>query len=136
VAGELLDAGGGDEEVVLDAQPAAAVPIGARLDREHHPLLDRAAAGLMRVRRLVRTRADAVRDRMSRLVGEAGLGDPRPDQPVELGKARARAAMVERLLVDAEERLEQLVVAGVELARADVLRVVAPVAVRADPDLE
>ena len=38
--------------------------------------------------------------------------------------------------VDGEELVEELVVAGVELARADVLRVVGPVAVGADPDLE
>ena len=67
--GQLLDAVGGDEEVVLDAQPAAAVPVDAGLDREHHALLELAAAGLVRVRRLVRARADAVADRMRRLPG-------------------------------------------------------------------
>jgi hypothetical protein len=44
--------------------------------------------------------------------------------------------MVERAAVNSQQLLEQLVVAGLELARADVLRVVAPVAVGADPDLE
>ena len=44
--------------------------------------------------------------------------------------------MVDRVLVDSEKSVEQLLVTGIELARADVLRVVAPVAVGAHPDLE
>ncbi len=80
-----------DQEVVLDAQAAAALPVAARLDREHHPLLDLAAAGLVGVGRLVRARADAVADRVGGLAGEARLGDAGADEPVELGEARARA---------------------------------------------
>src|SRR5690349_12281608 len=44
--------------------------------------------------------------------------------------------MVDGGAEDAEEDLEELRVARRQLARAEVLRVVAPVAVRADPDLE
>src|SRR3954449_6171390 len=88
--GELLGAVGGDEEVVLEPQAAAPFPVDARLDREHHALLDLAAAGLVRVGRLVRTGADAVADRMRRLAGVARGLDPRADAPVELGEARAR----------------------------------------------
>src|SRR5262249_56135673 len=89
----------------------------------------------MRVGRLVSARPDAVGDRMRRLV-EAGLVDAAADQPVELREARAGPAVVERALVHGEQGVEQLVVTRVERPRTDVLRVVAPVAVRADPDLE
>ena len=64
---QLLGAVVRDQEVVLHAQAAAAVPVDAGLDREDHAGLDRPAAGLVRVRRLVCTRADAVADRMAGL---------------------------------------------------------------------
>ena len=82
---ELLGAVGRDQEVVLDAQAAAALPVAAGLDREHHPLLDRAAAGLVRVRRLVRARADAV------AIGCDGWpGKPAAAMPVADRGGRAR----------------------------------------------
>src|SRR5204862_6393991 len=91
IAGELLDAARRDQKVVLDTQSAAALPVGTGLDGQHHALLDRPAAGLMRVRRLVRTGPDAVRDRVRRLV-EPRVGDARPDDAIELGEACARTA--------------------------------------------
>src|SRR5439155_6074264 len=113
-----------------------AVPVRAGFDREHHALLDRAPSGLVRVRRLVRPRTDTVGDRMRRLLRKPRRRDAGSDQAVELGEARSGTAVVECVPVDAEERVEQLVVAWLERARADVLRMVAPVAIRADPDLE
>src|SRR3954471_3002937 len=95
VARQLLRAVGSDQEVVLDPQAAAALPVRARLDREHHALFDGAAGGLVRVRRLVGARADAVCDRMGRLV-EPRVDDAGPDQAVELGEARAGPAVVDR----------------------------------------
>ncbi len=86
----------GDQEVVLDAQPAAAVPVAAGLDREHHALGDLAAAGLVGVRRLVCTRADAVTDRVRRLARVADRGDALAHEHVELGEARAWAAVRDR----------------------------------------
>src|SRR5690349_654251 len=74
VGGELLDTVCPDQEVVLDAEPAAALPVRAGLDRQDHPLLDRSAACLVGVRRLVGAGPDAVRDRMRRL-SEARFGD-------------------------------------------------------------
>ena len=101
------------------------------------PLGDLAAAGLVRVRRLVRPRADAVADRVRRLAGVARAGEPVADQPVELGEARARAGSASIApLVHLEQRGLELAVLGAQLARAEQLRVVAPVAVGADPDLE
>jgi hypothetical protein len=73
---------------------------------------------------------------MGRLPGVAGLRDAVPDEPVELGETGPRADMVDGGAVDGEELFEQLVVLLRELAGTDVLRVVAPVAVHADPDLE
>src|SRR5439155_16049082 len=115
---------------------AAAVPVRAGLDREHHPRLDRPAARLVGVRRLVRAGADAVADRVRRLARVAGLRETVADQPVELGEARAGAGEVDGPAVHVEELVEQPLVLGRQLARADVLRVVGPVAVGADPDLE
>ena len=123
-------------QLSFDAQAAAALPVDPRLDREHHSLADRARAGLVRVGRLVRAGADAVRDGMRRLTGVAGLGDAGANEPVELGQVGPVAAVSHRAVVHAEQLLLELDVARVELARAQVLRVVAPVAVGADPDLE
>ena len=97
---------------------------------------DLAAARLVGVRRLVGAGADAVADRMRGLPGVAGVGDPRADTPVELGQARTGPAEGDRVVVDGRQLLEQLGVARLELARAEILRVVGPVAVGADPDLE
>src|SRR6266550_5215600 len=100
VAGQLFWTVGGDEEVVLDAQASAAFPVRAGLDREHHAFLDRSGSSLMRIGRLVCTRANAVRNRMRRLTRVARRGKALADQDVELGKTRARATMVERTPVD------------------------------------
>src|SRR5213075_1699356 len=66
----------------------------------------------------------------------AELGEPVANEHVERGERRAWPQVVDRAPVDAEEPVEELVVAWVERPGDDVLRVVAPVAVRADPDLE
>src|SRR4029077_17629213 len=55
---------------------------------------------------------------------------------VELGEARSGAAMLDRAVVHLDEPALELLVLRRELARAEELRVVAPVAGRADPDLE
>src|SRR3954447_2546727 len=91
VARQLLRAVGSDQEVVLDPQAAAALPVRARLDREDHALFHGAAGGLVRVWALLRGRADAVCDRMGRLVEPRG-DDAGPDQAIELGEAGAGAA--------------------------------------------
>src|SRR3970282_2628911 len=57
-------------------------------------------------------------------------------RPVELGEARAGTREVDGSRVDGHEPLFELPVRGRELADDEVLRVIAPVAVRADPDLE
>src|SRR3954452_21601122 len=135
VARQLLGAGRGDQEIVLDAQTATALPVRAGLDREHHSLFAGAAGGLVCVRGLVRARSDAVCDRMRGLV-EPRVDDAGPDQAVELCEAGTWPAVVDCAVVHAQECVEQLVVARLERPWADVFRVVAPVAVRADPDLE
>src|SRR5207237_4727488 len=125
-AGQLLEAVGRDEEVVLDAQPAAAVPVDAGLDREHHALLEGAAARLVWIRRLVRTCADAVTDRMRRLARIADRGEAFPHHAVELGnRADARYA-VAGVAVDAQQLLLELVVVGPEIADHGVRHVIGP----------
>ena len=100
------------------------------------PCLDRAAARLVRVRRLVRARADAVADRMRRLARVAELREPVAHEHVELGHARAGLAVIDRARVDVQQPCLELAVVGAQLADAEELRVVGPVAVGADPDLE
>src|SRR5205823_10764462 len=127
---KLLGPGRRDQEVVLESEAAAPVPVDARLDREHHAVLDLPAAGLLRIRRLVGPGADAVADGMARLALISGCREAVPDQAVELGQAGAGSAVRHRPRVDVEKLSQELLVARVELAGTDVLGVVAPVAVR------
>src|SRR2546426_11667991 len=90
IARQFFGTVGSDEKVVLDAQPSAAFPVHAGLDREHHALLDRAGAGPVRVRRLVCARADSMSDRMAGLTGVTRRRKAVADQDVELGEARTR----------------------------------------------
>src|SRR5918992_4565556 len=71
VAAEALAAVRGHEEVVLEPQPPAALPVDARLDRQHHPLADLTAAGPVRPRRPVGAPPNAGRHRGRRLAGGA-----------------------------------------------------------------
>jgi hypothetical protein len=73
--------------------------------------------------------ADAVTDRVRRV-------DGRPDEAVELGHRRPCRAALERAGIDGEQLLLELGVLRLQLTEHDVLRVVGPVPVRADPDLE
>ena len=129
-------AAGGDQEVVLDAETAAALPVDAGLDREHHALADLAAAGLVRVGRLVGAGADAVADRMGDGDRGADRVQARAHAPVELGQARSRPAERDRVVVDGDQRALELGVLRLQLPADEVLRVVGPVAVGAHPDLE
>src|SRR5213079_1259971 len=66
----------------------------------------------------------------------AGLGDGLARGAVELGQARPRCTQVDDGGVHIHHLLLELGVLRAQLARTDVLRVVAPVAVRTYPDLE
>src|SRR5204862_3924763 len=101
-----------------------------------HAVADSARPALVSVGRLVGARADAVRNRVRRLPRVSGGGDALPDETVELGKTRAVAGVVGRGGEDFEELVEEAVVLGSEGSGTDVFRVVAPVAVGADPALE
>src|SRR6187402_1426312 len=90
----------------------------------------------MREGRLVGAGADAVADRMARLAREADPADPLADPPVDLGEARAGDAERDGVVVDLAQPCFELAVGVREVADDDVLRVVRPVAVGADPDLE
>ena len=134
---ELLEPVRGDEEVVLDPQAAAALPVHAGLDREHHVLLER------RRRRPGADRAARARARRRRGRSGARAGpDSRSRRcpPGRLCRARPSTcpacAALERVGVHGQQLLLELGVFGLELAEHEVLRVVGPVAVRADPDLE
>ena len=73
---------------------------------------------------------------MRRLAREAELRDPGADAAVELGQARAGHAERDSRVVDAKQTGLELAIAVGEVAGHEVLRVIAPVAVGADPDLE
>src|SRR5262249_41074162 len=59
-----------------------------------------------------------------------------PDTVVELGEARARPAETDGIVIDRHELLLEVGVLRFQFAADDVLRVIGPVAVGADPDLE
>src|SRR5262245_64097509 len=73
---------------------------------------------------------------MRRLVREAELLNALPDEPIQLRHARARLAVADRAAVDGQQALLELLVVLTQLADAEQLRVVGPVPVGADPDLE
>src|ERR1700680_5298041 len=73
-----------DQEVIFEAEPAAARPVNPRLDRQHHSLFHGSRSRLMRVRRLVRPCAYTVADRMRRLSWIASFGNARANQPIQL----------------------------------------------------
>src|SRR5437868_1414807 len=94
IGAELLVASAGDVEAILDAQSPAFRPINARLDREHHALADRSRAGLMRIRRFVRTRANAMCHRMRRLPGVSALRDTGTDESIEFRQGSSSARKI------------------------------------------
>ena len=116
--------------------PPPPVDIASWLDCKNHSGRDLASSRLMRVGRLVRARTDAVADRVRRLAREAHRVDPGADPAIELSEARARAREVDRVVVDRDEPGFELAVLRRQLTDDEVLRVIAPVAVDADPDLE
>src|ERR1700680_3353215 len=77
VGTELFVALLSNQEVVFQAEPAAAGPINSRLNRQHHSLFHGSGSRLMGVRRLVRPCAYAVADGMRRLTGIASFGNAR-----------------------------------------------------------
>src|SRR6185312_13727997 len=97
---QLLRPGRRDEEVVLDAQAATALPVDAGLDRQHHSLGKLAGAGLVGIGRLVRPGADTVAERVARLAGVADRSDCVASGAVELSQALAGAAEADDRLVD------------------------------------
>src|SRR5262249_26691865 len=118
------------------AEAPTPLDIASWLECKDHAGGHLAASGLVRIRRLVRSRAHAMADWMRRLSREPDRCDPFADAAIELREARAGTEEVDRIPVDAHEALLELAVPRRELADDEVLRVVAPVAVRADPDLE
>src|SRR5262249_1121723 len=133
---QLLGARVGDEEVVLDAETASALYIASWLDCKNHAGGDLAASGLVRVRRLLPASSAAAAGRMGRLAREADPRAPLADPSVQLGEARARLCELDRVVVDLHQPSLELPVLHREVTHDEVLRVVGPVPVRADPDLE
>jgi hypothetical protein len=58
-----------DQKIVFQTQTSAARPVNAGFDRQHHPFLDCARAGLVRIRPLVGAGADTVADGVGGLSG-------------------------------------------------------------------
>src|SRR4029077_7463480 len=77
------------QEVVFEAQSAAARPIDSRFDCQYHSLPDCARPRLMRKRRFVRPSTDTMADGMGRLPGISAFGKSRADQTIQLGETRS-----------------------------------------------
>src|SRR5215831_8174302 len=86
IAAKLLVAAVCDQEVVFQTQSPAARPVDSRLDRQHHPLSDRARPCLMRKRWFVRPCTDTMADGMRGLTRITALRDPRAHQAIQRRK--------------------------------------------------
>src|ERR1041385_1113771 len=84
----------------------------------------------------MRAGADSVTDRMTRLSRITRFGKAGAAPPVQLRQGGARPAPVGDGRVHRHQLLFEAPVLVAHFARAEVLRVITPVAVRADPDLE
>src|SRR5712691_764147 len=136
VRAELFVAVAGNPEIVFQAQPAPAGPVNARLDGQNHALADGAAARLMRIGILVSAGAHSVANGMRWLAGIAAFGDPRTDQAIELRQAGPIDREAHGFFENLEQKIEQALVLGRELAWANVLRKIGPIAVDANPNFE
>src|ERR1700682_1989963 len=125
-----------DQEVIFEAEPAAARPINSWLDRQHHSFFHGSRSRLMRVRRLVRPCAYAVADRMRRLSGIASFGNASPTQPIQIRKPSALARVIDRFGEDLQEQIQEFVILRGQFPRAGIFREVGPVAVHAHPDFK
>ena len=87
-----------NKEIVFQPQATAARPINSWFDGQHHPFLDRAFAGLMRVGELMGARSHAVTDGVRRLAGISALGNAGANQTIEVWKVGAIARISDCLV--------------------------------------
>src|SRR6516225_609942 len=83
--------------------PSTARPIDARLDRQHHALTHGPLPRLMCIWRFMRSRADAVTDRVRRLPRISALGNARPHQAIQIGKTRPVTRMIDGFVEHLQE---------------------------------
>src|SRR5580658_3515982 len=67
IAAQFFVAFVGYQKIVFESQASASGPINPGFDGQHHPFLDGASSGLMRIGELMGTRSDPVTDGMRRL---------------------------------------------------------------------
>src|SRR6266446_3331047 len=136
IGAHLLVAFVRNKKIIFQTKSPAAGPINSRFDRQYHSLSYHAGSGLMRVRRFVCPRSNAVADRMRRLPGVSALGDTGTNQLVEFGEAGAVACESDAFAENSEKKIEQLVVFGRQLTGTGVFRKIGPISVGAHPYFE
>src|SRR5215470_12924636 len=126
IRAQLFAAAIGDPKIVFEAQPTATWPVNARLDSENHSFANCARARLMRIGWLVRAGANSVTDGVRWLAGVSPFCNSGANQVIQLGKACSVLCKAYGFVENLQQQVEQTVVLGRQLARAQILREVRP----------
>src|SRR5712671_3691622 len=123
------------QEIVFQAQASAALPVNARFDSPHHTGLHCSWRQLMRIRRLVRARSDAMSNRMRRLPRISRGINSLPDDAINIAHRRAVMNGSNGIVENRQQLVEERVVSHGEQPGTKIFRQVSPIAIRAYPNL-
>src|SRR6267378_65665 len=123
------------QEIVFQAQASAALPVNPRFDGPHHTGLHCPRRQLMRVRRFVRARSDAMSNRMRRLPRISRGINSLPDEAINIAHRRAVMNGSNGIVENRQQLVEERVVSHGEQPGTKILRQVSPIAIRTYPNL-
>src|SRR5882757_8714965 len=123
------------QEIVFQTQASAALPVNSRFDSPHHTGLHCPRRQLMRVRRFVRARSDAMSNRMRRLPRISRGIDSLPDEAINIAHRRAIMNGSNGIVENRQQLVEERVVSHGEQPGTKIFRQVSPIAIRAYPNL-
>src|SRR5712672_3406436 len=123
------------QEIVFQTQASAALPVNARFDGPHHTGLHCSRRQLMRIRRLMRARSDAMSNRMRRLPRISRGIDSLPDDAINIAHRRAIVNGSNGIVENRQQLVEERVVSHGEQPGTKILRQVSPIAIRTYPNL-
>src|SRR5467141_1470161 len=110
IRAKLLTPSGGHQEIVFETQAPATFPVNAGFDGPDHAGLHRSGRSLMRVRRLMSTRADTVSNRMRGLPRIARGVDSFANDAVDIAHGSAVAHGSDGIVENVQQLIEELVV--------------------------
>src|SRR5712671_435031 len=123
------------QEIVFQTQASAALPVNPRFDGPHHTGLHCPRRQLMRVRRFVRARSDAMSNRMRRLPRISRGIDSLPDDAINIAHWRAVMNRSNGIVENRQQQVEERVVSHGEQPGTKIFRQVRPIAIRTYPNL-